>query len=725
MSPVQRKNSLKVLGKFSDILSGPNSIFYYCLFGLFLVGLFYFLRWPITGHFDTDLWYHLNGGRYFFTHNEPADSGFFSFIANERIWVNYYWLFQTIVYSIFSIFDYQGLIILRTTVYLLTLGCTAYFLLKGNKKDSTILYFTIISALVFLALMHRHFQVVRPHIFSYFLIILFLSIFESKNKYWLFSLPFWAIFWCNVHGVEYPVMMLICFSYLAEILFTRIKTRTALNKETIIGIIPVLLALYAVFVTPFHYRLLFSPFESSQYQYLYIGELRRIPFSEFLNFNFSTVAGSYDSLSNILIFIAIFSCIVGLKTKKIRISHLLLLAGGLFLLARAYRFRYEAVLLALPIIKYHPLIPIDLQNKKISRIGKYAAVAIILILSVSFINNAFLYRAKYPFSKSSVPAGTASFLNRIKVGGKILNYLDHGGYLQWELDKGYSIFMDLEMMLFTDKDIFENANSFEDREILAKTIKKYRPGFITPLIVNKKFEEIIKGFPDYKVVFFDDVVVLYIDSKQYPEISAEYQLQAISPYKLPNMDIIKLSDSETANMLKELLDVHTIYPQGFLVNQALVKLFIHQKKFDRAFEHADSILENFPEQPTGFLLKGDIMAEQHLYEKALAYYKKALVFSDDLVNSATYRRMSLCYINIGQPKKAYRSLKKGVDIFSPSTSVTDYYNLAQLALATGDKKNAAMLLQFAQLKTSDVDKEISERINDKLLKLWIEQPGQK
>ena len=119
------------------------------------------------------------------------------------------------------------------------------------------------------------------------------------------------------------------------------------------------------------------------------------------------------------------------------------------------------------------------------------------------------------------------------------------------------------------------------------------------------------------------------------------------------------------------------------------------------------------------------MAEQDLYEKALAYYKKALVFSDDLVNSATYRRMSLCYINIGQPKKAYRSLKKGVDIFSPSTSVTDYYNLAQLALATGDKKNAAMLLQFAQLKTSDVDKEISERINDKLLKLWIEQPGQK
>ena len=281
------------------------------------------------------------------------------------------------------------------------------------------------------------------------------------------------------------------------------------------------------------------------------------------------------------------------------------------------------------------------------------------------------------------------------------------------------------MMLFTDKDIFENAYSFVDKEILAKVIEKHRPVFIAPLITNKSFEEIIKNFPDYKVVFFDDVVVLYIDSKQFPEKATKNQLHGINPYKLSGIDITTLSDSDEVTMRESLLNIHANYPQGFLVNQTLVKLYIHQKNFDRAYMHADSILENFPEQPTGFLLKGDIMAKQKLYEKALDYYKKALVFSDDLVNSETYRRMSLCYINNGQPQKAYKFLKKGMNIFSPNTTATDYYNLAQLALATGDKKNGVMLLQFAQLKTPETNKEMSGRINDKLLGLWFEQQGRK
>jgi hypothetical protein len=48
----------------------------YCAYNL--------LRWPI-GTGDTDLWYHLNGGRYFFKHYSIPHDSFFSFIVPAHI----------------------------------------------------------------------------------------------------------------------------------------------------------------------------------------------------------------------------------------------------------------------------------------------------------------------------------------------------------------------------------------------------------------------------------------------------------------------------------------------------------------------------------------------------------------------------------------------------------------------------------------------------------------
>jgi hypothetical protein len=76
----------------------------YLLFSLFLLaaGFYYLANWPITAT-DTDLWYHLNGGRYFCETGSVARTSFFSFIEPQRAWVDYYWLFQVLAYQIFSL----------------------------------------------------------------------------------------------------------------------------------------------------------------------------------------------------------------------------------------------------------------------------------------------------------------------------------------------------------------------------------------------------------------------------------------------------------------------------------------------------------------------------------------------------------------------------------------------------------------------------------------------
>jgi hypothetical protein len=108
-----------VNGRFLDCITGlrfyPISLIF--LFFLILIG--YFITWPIV-MIDTDLWYHLSGGRYFWQNGTIAHDAFFSYVTPPKSWYNYYWLFQAVVYKIFQWTDYYGLIVLRCILYFLT-----------------------------------------------------------------------------------------------------------------------------------------------------------------------------------------------------------------------------------------------------------------------------------------------------------------------------------------------------------------------------------------------------------------------------------------------------------------------------------------------------------------------------------------------------------------------------------------------------------------------------
>lgn len=47
---------------------------------LLALSFYYLIRWPIVA-LDTDLWYHLNGGRYILENKSLPTTSFFSFIS--------------------------------------------------------------------------------------------------------------------------------------------------------------------------------------------------------------------------------------------------------------------------------------------------------------------------------------------------------------------------------------------------------------------------------------------------------------------------------------------------------------------------------------------------------------------------------------------------------------------------------------------------------------------
>jgi hypothetical protein len=248
-------------------------LFYLTVLGC--LGFFYLIRWPIMAG-DTDLWYHLAGGRYLVaTHTIPHDS-FFSFVSPPRAWLDYSWLFQAVVYLVHSWLGYHGLVIFRTGLYVAALTVIFRYLFNpstgsgfrptGAQEGRTVLpvglhgrirqplaaWWTFLVIVCGSILLPRY-LLVRPHMMTLVFIITFLYILEFKPQRAIY-LPGLAILWSNFHGITYPVLWLICGSYLLEEIWVRMKGPTP-SRQITSRVVPLVVSMLAVFLTPHGIRL--------------------------------------------------------------------------------------------------------------------------------------------------------------------------------------------------------------------------------------------------------------------------------------------------------------------------------------------------------------------------------------------------------------------------------------------------------------------------------------
>jgi hypothetical protein len=671
-----------------------------------------FLRLPILSIGDSDTWYHLNGGRYFFQHHQIPKNGFFSFLAQSREWPNYYWLFQVLLYSIYHVTYYYGLIILKTVLYLSTMFLILGLLFKDVKDEKNKIYFFLIFIILSIGVLDRYLVVLRPHIFSYLFIPLFIYLLEIKNR-WVVLLPLLTILWVNIHGIEYPVILLITMSYLIEYLFMRIKIKSTISRDEYFYLLPLILCLLAIFVNPYGFKILNAPFNFADNQDQFIAELRHIKFNEFFNFSFYPFSNFIWSGINFLILLIFLSLIKGLWNKKIRISHFLMFAGGTVLLTQALRFRHEAILLGLPIIKYNPLIPI-LKENPISKRIRFTTLFMLTFSFVLLFHNLFYLLGRYPFSYRQFPQGTLNFLNNLGVSGTILNSPNVGGYLQWELSPKYKIAMDLETILFSDKDFFYVINALNSKEGLNSFSERHHPDFILNGRDIKNFKDIIKSFPEYKLVFFDMTSVLYVSNISLPEIANRYEIKDIDPYKIEEEDIDKLDETRISPILSELKKMQLISPDDMLINLQLGRMYNKTNEKKNALLCSDNIINNFPEMVTGYVLKGDILKQCGDLDKSIFFYKKALKSQFISDEPRILKSLALTYSKSGDDKNAYNYMKKAVQVYSTDVTYKDLWQLANMALKTGRINEGLKLLDFALVKTPSEDKDFVDRISEEI-----------
>src|SRR6185503_17391787 len=288
--------------------------------GVFFVALAAFLlSWPIFAA-DGDLWYHLAAGRQIAQTGSVPTTAVGSFLA--RSWIDYYWLFQLAVWAVHAAGGYLGLVVLRALLFA-ALVVLATMLVQPCRRPGAVWRVAALVAVLLVEL--PRFSSLRPHLVALVLLAACPLALERGGR-WLYVLPAVALVWANVHGVSWPVMMLVLAAYGAELLWQWLRGRAPADlRARAVGIA---VAAVAVLATPHGLALLRVPFLPLEFPSRMIDELAPLPPAAYFGLEVERLAPSRQTIFNVVALLAVAALLERIARRRLRLAHLLLVAGA-------------------------------------------------------------------------------------------------------------------------------------------------------------------------------------------------------------------------------------------------------------------------------------------------------------------------------------------------------------------------------------------------------------
>jgi len=670
---------------YNNLLTHSETLTKIYLVALFSALIAYTFLTPIEIT-DTDLWYHLNGGRYFWETGTVSSHTFFSFIEPEKYRTNYFWGFQALSYKIYELSGYQGLIVFKT----LLVTISAFFIsiiIIGNKpiNKSTALQLAIVALVVFILSQRTNY--VRPHLISYTIVPVFIYVLLHKPKY-TFTLPFLTVIWVNCHGVEWPVGALICGAFFISYIGSYLKNK---NKEHIKQSLWVLSCLPALLINPYGYDILLAPFGIDPDAYLYISELKETPIFT------SALLTKYFSLTPrgaifVLFIFYIYSIISLWLKRKLCFTQLLIAAGALVLLFRGYRFIWEWLLLSTPLL-WLSLSHINLNPFKKRLITKSAILALILITPFTlWANKSFKYN-NYPYDYTQTPTPTTELVKKLDIKGRYLAPASISGYIQWELYPDLLVHSDMEFPPFDAVDFAEAFKAMVTEAGFKNATTRYNPDLFGVYRKASQFSEFINNFPNYVLISVDDHLALYINKESHPELAEKYQLKHIDPFDL-NSGINSENREQFTRELQQLVDINP-YSHSILI--ALISYQILDKQYDEALRHARLLKKLYPRNANADFLEGQVHEKMGNHEKAVEAYKLVLDSDDKKLKKTIHSYLADSYYELEDYDNAYDEYKISFNSYIRVEKIKSYYKYGYSALLVGDVKKAKRIFTLMLL----------------------------
>jgi hypothetical protein len=386
---------------------------------------------------DPDVWWHLRTGQLILQTHSLFHTDPYSFTRFGQPWVNHEWLSQVLLFSLYRLAGFGGLIVVFAALIAATL-LLVYRRSPGRPYIAAVmtLWGAVASASTW---------GVRPQMFSLLLGSIFLVLLEASERR---SLLLWwtaplMLLWVNLHA-GYPIgLAFIALFLVGEALESAIGLepwQTSLPRLKRLGrAFAVCLALVAV--NPNGVRIYWYPFQT----------LRSAAMHRFIHEWFSPDFHDPAYLPLLFMLLALIAGLA-LSPRRPRLRNLLLLLATLPAALRSMRHIPILILVIVPILA--ELAQTCLQQWGATRLlrrpltGLAPRTLVINFLVLLTFCTFTIFRVRQVVGgqaeaeAKSFPAGAVTFLQREHISGPIMNHYNWGGYLIWKLYPQYPVFMD-------------------------------------------------------------------------------------------------------------------------------------------------------------------------------------------------------------------------------------------------------------------------------------------
>jgi tetratricopeptide (TPR) repeat protein len=468
---------------------------------------------------DPDIGTHLRTGKWIIENHRIPDKDTFTYTCTDHDYIDSYWLFQVLVYSVYRISGYSGLSIF---VFLLSMLLFYLVMLRLQRAGVPLFIASCVLVIGFLCIESR--ITLRPEMFTFLFMtgmLLVLDRYYQEKRKNLYFLPLIMLFWCNMHGLFILGFLLIGAYFISLYLRDR--------KVDPYFLLWIGLSVLICFVNPYSYKLLAYPFllntrlSNDNIFHQHIRELTSFIRLDHFIFN--------DYLFILLFSMAFIFILLTWKNRKIH--EFILLIVFFYLAWVSIRNIGLFSVVSIPVLcisardfrKWRqPWIANKIGNARMRIIS-----TILFVLSVIFIigtgmrifTNSY-YLANNSYNKTGIgvddrhlPVKAVAFLNTNHLNGRIINSLSLGGWLSWGLPQ--PVFIDGRLEVVGESLYNEVRNSWSGG--LGNLIRKYEPSLIIynygqyyPWTIQ------LSRMPGWRLIYLDGFTAIFAKNDYAEEI---------------------------------------------------------------------------------------------------------------------------------------------------------------------------------------------------------------
>ena len=399
----------------------------------------------VRGVADPDVWWHLRTGQLIVQNHSLVHSDPYSFTRFGQPWVNHEWLSDVLIYSLYGVAGWGGLIVVFGAII------AASLLLVFRRSPGRPYVAAVV--IVWGALASAPSWGVRPQMISLLLASISLVILERSDQYpnCLWWTPPLILLWVNLHaGYATGIVLLALFlaGGVLDVAFGfEASSRAAPHLRKLALALGICLAV--VPLNPNGARMYWYPLET----------LRSRAMQSYINEWFSPDFHEAKYFPLLLMLLAIMAALA-LSPRRMRPRELILLLVTMAAALRSVRHIPIFVLVAAPILSGLAQAWLERRGaaewlgiRKTSTNSRRVVVNAIVLAAFAIFTAArvrFVVERQAETEAHEFPAAAASFLSRERPPGPLLNHYNWGGYFIWKLYPEYRVYIDGRADLYGD-----------------------------------------------------------------------------------------------------------------------------------------------------------------------------------------------------------------------------------------------------------------------------------